>query len=412
MIHAKNTHSLKCIHVFLLLIVVMFVSISCTKKNNEASSTRGSGSDINKSTDALDNNGLVEIVDLAGRTVMVPTGEVKIILGESRMIYSVAPLFGKNGNPFRHIVGWKNDLENYDPDAYEMYREKFPEIVNIAQLGSPYQGDFSIEKAISLKADIVIMNLQNFTKAEETGVIKKLEKAGIKTVFVDFRQRPTQHTVPSIVLLGEIFQKQAQALKVINFYLKEMQKVYAVISKIDEDKKPLVFMESAANSGWGKSSEYGTWGSNNMGRFVEVAGGKNYGSEVFGLGRGKISAEQLFVIDPDVIIGTGANWSKAKPSTGAVLLGYKATKQDSQKRLKKIASRTGWQTLQAVKNKRVHSIYHQFYNSPYHFVAIQQIAKWLYPDKFADLDPEKTFKEFHEKFLPIEYSGMFWASLE
>lgn len=362
-------------------------------------------------TDASRVKGSAAIVDLAGRTVEVPTGAVKVILGESRMIYSIAPLFGPEGNAFNRIVGWNNDLEQYDPDAYEMYLRRFPQIAEIVNFGSPYQGDFNIEQAIALNADIVIMNLQNLFRAREAGMMEKLEKAGIQTVFVDFRQRPAQHTVPSILLLGQVFQKQAEAGELINFYVTEMQKVYAVAARIDQDEKPLVFIEGAANSGWGDGS-LSTWGSNNMGRFVELAGGINYGTTLFGMGRGNVNPEQMFVIDPDVIMGTGANWSKAKPTTEAVLLGYEAERADSLERLRGIASRPGWETLRAVKNGRVYSIYHQFYNSPYHFVAIQQMAKWIYPDKFADLDPEKTFIDFHDRFLPISYSGLFWIGLD
>ena len=47
------------------------------------------------------------------------------------------------------------------------------------------------------------------------------------------------------------------------------------------------------------------------------------------------------------------------------------------------------------------AIYHQFYQSPYHFVAIQALAKWIHPDKFKDLDPQATYQELHQKFLPI-----------
>ncbi len=59
----------------------------------------------------------------------------------------------------------------------------------------------------------------------------------------------------------------------------------------------------------------------------------------------------------------------------------------------------------------LHSIYHQFYNSPYHFVAVQQIAKWLHPDDLADLDPPAAFDELHDRFLPFEASGQVWATL-
>lgn len=63
------------------------------------------------------------------------------------------------------------------------------------------------------------------------------------------------------------------------------------------------------------------------------------------------------------------------------------------------------------KGGRIHAIWHQLYNSPYHFAALQQLAKWLYPEEFQDLDPERALREFHQKFLPIEYTGAFWGSL-
>jgi threonine 3-dehydrogenase len=57
--------------------------------------------------------------------------------------------------------------------------------------------------------------------------------------------------------------------------------------------------------------------------------------------------------------------------------------------------------VKAVETGQVHAIWRQFYNSPCQFVAIQQIAKWLHPELFADLDPEATFPELHERFLPV-----------
>jgi iron complex transport system substrate-binding protein len=35
----------------------------------------------------------------------------------------------------------------------------------------------------------------------------------------------------------------------------------------------------------------------------------------------------------------------------------------------------------------------------------------MYPDLFADIDPAANLKAYHERFLPIDYSGTFWVSL-
>ena len=52
-----------------------------------------------------------------------------------------------------------------------------------------------------------------------------------------------------------------------------------------------------------------------------------------------------------------------------------------------------------------------FYNSPYQFVAIQQMAKWLHPELFRDLDPDQTMRTLYERFLPVSYKPGYWVSL-
>ena len=111
------------------------------------------------------------------------------------------------------------------------------------------------------------------------------------------------------------------------------------------------------------------------------------------------------------MILTGANWSEANPQTTAVLLGYEAEAGPVQERMRALAGRRGFDQLTAVKGKRFFSVYHQFYNSPYHFVALQAFAKWFYPEDFEDVDPVANFRALHDSFLPIDYSGMFWAAL-
>jgi iron complex transport system substrate-binding protein len=78
-----------------------------------------------------------------------------------------------------------------------------------------------------------------------------------------------------------------------------------------------------------------------------------------------------------------------------ISLGYTATAEQAQSELRQVIDRPGWSDLRAVQSGRVHAIWHQFYNSPYHFVALQPIARWVYPAEFADLDPDAAFREFH-----------------
>ena len=46
------------------------------------------------------------------------------------------------------------------------------------------------------------------------------------------------------------------------------------------------------------------------------------------------------------------------------------------------------------------------------FAAAQQLAKWLYPEEFKELNPEERLHEFHLKFMPVEMSGTWMVSLD
>jgi iron complex transport system substrate-binding protein len=349
----------------------------------------------------------ITVTDIAGRSVEVEKNPSKVVIGEGRMIYSIALL--DQEDPFTRIVGWKNDMMLFDPDAYRKYQEKFPKAADIPSFGSPYSDEWNIEAVIALGTEVVLMNLGNLLKAQESGIIDKLEEAGVATIFVDFRQDPTQNTVPSIQLLGRIFDQRDEADAFSDYYQEQMKLIYSRVEQIPLEDRPVVFIERAA--GYNPAKCCSTFGTANLGRLVDLAGGRNWGSQKTPGFSAAVSLEAIFSDDPAVIIGTGANWAEAKPDTAAVLFGYEASQEAVQDRLVALASREGWPELSAVKNGRFHSVYHQFYNSPYHFVAMQAFAKWLHPDLFQDLDPDATMSELHDTFLPIDYSGVFWGSL-
>lgn len=350
----------------------------------------------------------VTVTDIAGRTVEVTKDPQKVVIGEGRMIYSIALL--DKDDPFQRIAGWKDDMVKYDPDAYRKYLEVFPHAADIPSFGSPYSDEWNLEAVISLGTEVVLMNLGNLMKAQESGIIEKLEEAGVATVFVDFRQDPTQNTLPSIQLLGRIFDRRDEADAFSDYYQSQMKSIYLRVDQIPVEDRPIVFIERAA--GYNPDKCCNTFGAANMGRLVDLAGGRNWGSFKTPGFSAKVSLEAIFSDDPDIIIGTGANWAEANPATVAVLFGYEADEAMVQERLAALAAREGWPELSAVNNGRFHSVYHQFYNSPYHFIAMQAFAKWIHPELFADIDPDATMRELHDSFLPIDYSGVFWGSLK
>ncbi|MQB19459.1 ABC transporter substrate-binding protein [Agrobacterium tumefaciens] len=348
----------------------------------------------------------VTVKDVTGRDVEVNVPVKHVILGEGRQIYFLAAL-DKN-NPFEHVVGWRDDLPKADPETYEAYLANYPDIAKLPKFGGMKDGTFDIEQAVALKPDVILMNIDAKTATEEAGYIEKLGKVGIPLVYVDFREKPMENTEPSMRLMGKLMGKEAVAEDFIKFRSDSIKRVTDVLEK-ENPKKPVVFVERAG----GYSDDCCmSFGNENFGKMVEIAGGINMAKGIIPGTFGTVNPEQIIASNPDQIIITGGKWDAYVPGGNWVGVGYGADLTEARRKLEALTKRPGFTGVKAVENGNVHAIWHQFYNNPYQFVAIQEIAKWLHPDLFKDLDPEATFKELHERFLPLEYKPGYFVSLK
>jgi len=350
----------------------------------------------------------ITVTDIVGRKVKVQAPVEKMILSEGRILYIVAPL--DKENPFKHVVGWADDLRINDFDTYQKYQAKFPDIAKVPVYGSVANKAFSAEKAIAEKPDLMVMTYDSYIGARDSGLIEKLEAAGIPSMVIDFRQYPLENTIPSIQLMGRVMGQDERAQKMTDFYTTQVNLVYSRIDKLDPKRvKPTTFVYRAA----GLSDCCGTFGNGNMGLLIDRAGGANIGTKFLPGWSGTLNPEQVIASNPDIIVVTGSNWKNSRPEGGFVNMGYGTSKETAGADLKKLVERApGWSGLDAVKNQKVYAVWHQFYISPYAFVPLMQFAKWQYPAEFADVDPGAVFKAFHEQFLPIEYSGTFTAAIQ
>lgn len=348
----------------------------------------------------------ITVKDVTGRSVEVNAPVSNIILGEGRQIYFLAAL--DKENPFEHVVGWRDDLPKADPETYAAYLEKYPQIAKLPTFGGMKDGTFDIEQAIALKPDVILMNIDAKTATEEAGYIEKLQKVGIPLVYVDFREKPMENTEPSMRLMGKLMGKEKIAEDFIKFRSDSIKRVTDVLAKANP-KKPVVFMERAG----GYSDDCCmSFGNENFGKMVEIAGGINMAKDIIPGTFGTVNPEQIIASNPDQVIITGGMWQAYVPGGNWVGVGYGADLKEAHRKLENLTKRPGFTGIKAVKEGNVHAIWHQFYNNPYQFVAIQQIAKWLHPDLFQDLDPEATFKELHERFLPLPYKPGYFVSLK
>ncbi|MGV0908179.1 ABC transporter substrate-binding protein [Martelella sp. FOR1707] len=347
------------------------------------------------------------VEDVAGRAVSFDAPVERVILGEGRMIYGLAQI--EKENPFEKVVGWRNDMYMNDKGGYTAYVAKFPEAADIPFLGRLSNGTLSIETVVDLDADVLLLPIGDKEAADEIGLEATLAETGTKIVYIDFREHILENTEPSLEVLGKLFGHEDRAEAVADYWNAQMARVTDTLEAA-QPEEPDVFMYRAA----GLVECCGTFGPDNFGLMVNWAGGHNIGSDFLPGYTGSINAEQVLASNPDVIVITGANWSNTEDASGFVNVGpgSASAAEENSAVLQALMEHPAFTGSKAVADDDVHAIWHQFYTSPYQFVAVQQLAKWFHPELFADLDPDATFAEFHEKFLPIDYQPGYWADIK
>jgi len=297
----------------------------------------------------------------------------------------------------RKVVGWsKYYWEGRRPTVWETYLERFPWIDDIPDVGYPWKGTFSAEKVMDCEPDVVIMCPSQYEQATED--VERLEKAGIPVIIVDFYEPfNIKAHAESTLLLGELLGERERARELISFYVSQVSEILDRLEEVEKTyPKPKVLL---------LGKEWTTYGKYHYrGEMIERAGGINIAADVLEQS-GEIDPEYVLKANPDVIIFIGKlGWN--------VDLGYGVEKERAEEMLAEQIQRPGWEELNATKNNRVHAIHIYFVHGHiYDYVALQYFVKWFYPDAFTDINPEEAWKEFHERFLPVEYSGTWAVSL-
>jgi iron complex transport system substrate-binding protein len=352
------------------------------------------------------------VTDLAGRQVVIKETPERVILGDSRYLNALSVIFPEN--PLQHVAAMLSDLKSIDFGTYKAYEARFPIIQDIPIIGRTSVQSFSIESAITLSADLAIFSLDGHgPNARHSDVIATLEKAGVKVIFVDFRQHPLTNTLTSIDLLGEVFQRQSAAQRFSEFYSNELNKVTKGLSSLKNISNKEVFIHSRVGV---SNACCETMVRGMIADFVIAAGGHNIADAIVPGAAGVINLEHLLTHQPEAYIATAVG-SKGMPNEGNtaalpyVMLGAGTPKDDATRSLKSALIRNNLQHLDAVTSGNAHAIWHGFYNSPLNVAAIQRIAKWLYPDTFSDLNPDATLARIFNEFQAIDQTGTYWVTL-
>ena len=121
------------------------------------------------------------VTDSLQRQVTIPDDPQRIVLGESRMLYTLALV--EEGNPAKRVVGWPPDLRKFDHQTWQRYVQAWPEIADIPLIGNSNFSQLNSEKIISLKPDLVILPVYARMPPDSSSLLTQLAAAHIPVIF-------------------------------------------------------------------------------------------------------------------------------------------------------------------------------------------------------------------------------------
>ena len=343
----------------------------------------------------------VEVTDAIGRKVKLASPVQRVALNFNFEEFTAVA--GKEG--WSKVVGISRaPWEGWRPAIFQRYAAVIPNLQSMPDIGNSDDNNFSAEKVIALKPDVLL--IAEWTYKSLQAAREQIESAGIPIVVIDYNAQLLDRHVASTRALGKVMGTESRAEELASLYEREYRGVLTRIARAGgaTGKKVYVELGQAGPDTVGNSYSGTMWGKllTTLGA-VNVADGKLPGPW------GPVNAEAVIADNPDLIFIAGSSWVN-KPK--AVKTGYDATPEITRRSLEPYAQRSGWSSLKAVRTGEIHAIEHGLCRTLFDFVAMQYIAKQLYPDAFKDVDPDASFRSYHAKYLPVPYSGTWMTRIK
>ncbi len=329
--------------------------------------------------------------------------EVKINLPVKRIVlgfYYTDYLAVGGVKALDNVVGFSKAVwTDWTPSSWDVYSKAVPKLHELADVGEVEVGTFSVEKALSLKPDLLILATWQYRVLEFD--LEPLVEMGIPIVVLDYNRESVPLHIKSTQILGQITGEEKRANELVGFYKGIADEVGARIAKA-KLPKPKIYIEFG-NKG---PNEIGfTYGKDMWGSLIDLAGGENIAAP-FVKQWAPINPEQVIASKPDVIMIAGRE-TELKKNKEAMVMGMHIEQNEALRRLEAYKKRPGWSDLPAIKDNRLYGLYMGASRTLADAAMIQYIAKALYPTLFEDIDPIKTYIDFHKKYLPIVPDGTF-----
>ncbi|GAV35851.1 ferrienterobactin-binding periplasmic protein precursor [Roseomonas sp. TAS13] len=339
------------------------------------------------------------VTDLAGREVTLPRQPRALLLAENFQLLTLSVLMP---DPVSLLVGMGGDLKQHDQGSDLAFRRRFPAMNRVPELTSAVGQGFSVERALTLRPDLVVLSTWQLGSAETRQNVEHLAAAGIPVVFIDNFQRPLSNGIPSIRLLGRALGCEERAEAVIGFQEERLARIRERVA-VHAGPKPGVIMNAFA----GRRPCCWVAGNDGTGQMLSLVGVRNLSEGMLpGPRGGEINLEQLLAVSPEIVVNTG---NRHDEDQQGLRVGTGVTLAEARASLEALMASPELVALPATRDRRVYGLWNPVFGSPVGIAALEAMARWLRPDLFADLDPAATLAEINRRFAAVPFEGTYWV---
>lgn len=340
------------------------------------------------------------VVDAIGRTVTLPAQVERVVINFNYEEFTA--IAGVDG--WARVVGISRaPWEGWRPAIFSRYAQVIPNLQGMPDVGHTDDNSFSAEKVIALRPSVVI--LAEWAWQTLTTQRAQIEAAGIPIVVIDYNAQTLERHLASTRAIGRVMGTEARAEELAGLYEREYRDVLARVARVT-GPKPSVYVELGQA---GPATIGNTYNNTMWGKIITTLGANNIAEGRIPGPWGPLNAETVIASNPDMILIAGSSWVN-RPL--AVRTGYDMDDAGTRRTLRPYAERPGWAGLKAVRSGNVIALEHGLARTLFDFAVMQFIAKRLYPAQFADVDPVANLAKFHQRYLPVPFTGTWMVALQ
>ena len=345
------------------------------------------------------------VTDLLGREVRFEKAPERIVVAN----YILNFLMTGGAASLSKVVALPQDgWEATRTGEYKLLTEAFPSILKLSSIGGYHDNVLNTERILSLKPDVILVNIPQYR--DNARGLAVLERAGVKTVVLDYHAMKPENHAASTRILGKLLGREEAAEAQCRRYEEALKDLQTRIAALPDEKKHRRVYVELGNEGVARlGNSYNRtvlWGA-----ILEELSAANIAADIKAP-YAPLAREFVIASNPQTILIGGSIWRNAAEAD-SMRMGLTVTEDEAQKRLAGFAARPLFAKTDAYRTGEIWAVDHGSLRTIADYVFPQFIAKILYPDVFADLDPDEEIRTFYRNYLPeVNPAGVYCLRAE